>query len=181
MRAFELSRIQIANTEEKWRAAYFGDADQTLTHNQTQLKNLERLRLDHRSHYNASRFKFWHYRYAVDMSVANRFPSPDEMQALYGESEKDWQQRFTAPDTFPEIEKSKAIVANGVKIYWIRFQSPSPRLNDMVYARVIEPMDIENPPTLIYGHGIGVEFDHWRNLIDFVDFFPKLGNPSNTS
>ncbi len=175
LQAFELNRIQIANTEEKWRAAFFGDDDQAVTHNHAQLKNLERLRLDHRSHYNASRFRFWHHRKAVDMSVANQFPSPDEMQALYGESDEAWQQRFAAPEAFPEVTQSKAIVANGVTNYWVRFQSPSERLNDIVYARVIEPTGVENPPTLIFGHGIGVEFDHWRNLIDFVDFFPKLG------
>ena len=172
---FELKRIQVANTEEKWRAAFFGDGPQTTEHNSAQLKNLERLSLDHRSHYNATRFGFWRHRKHVAMSVANKLPSPEEMQAIYGEDENLWQQRFLAPSSFPVITQSKSIVVNEVNNYWVRFKSPSERLDDWVYARVIEPIGVENPPTLIFGNGIGVEFDHWRNLIDFVDFFPKLG------
>lgn len=175
LNTFELNRIQIANTEEKWRAAFFVSDPNASAHNSAQLKNMERLRLDHRSHYNATRFRFWHHRKAVGMSVANKFPTPDEMQAVYGESDETWQQRFLAPESFPDVTQSQAIVVNEVNSYWIRFQSPSARLNDVVYARVIEPVGVENPPTLIFGHGIGVEFDHWRNLIDFVDFFPKMG------
>lgn len=173
--AFELSRIQIANTEKEWRAAFFADREPHLTHTVAQLKNLERLRLDHRSHYNATRFGFWHHRKSVGMSVANKFPSPDHMDNIYGESDHTWQQRFSAPASFPAISRSKTIMLDRVNCYWLRFQSPSSRLNDTVYARVNEPADVENPPTLIFGHGIGVEFDHWRNLVDFIDFFPKLG------
>ena len=175
LQAFELNRIQIANTEETWRTAFFSDGGKTLDHSAAQLKNLERLRLDHRSHYNATRFRFWHHRKDVRVSVANKFPTPDEVQMVYGEADDAWQENFLAPETFPAVTQSKAIMVNKVNSYWIRFQSPSARLNDMVYARVIEPIGVENPPTLIFGHGIGVEFDHWRNLIDFVDFFPKLG------
>jgi pimeloyl-ACP methyl ester carboxylesterase len=41
-------------------------------------------------------------------------------------------------------------------------------MNDTVYARVHEPQGVDNPPTLIFGHGICVEFDHYHNLVDEV-------------
>ncbi len=31
---------------------------------------------------------------------------------------------------------------------------------------MLEPRGVENPPTIIFGHGICIEFDHWRGLID---------------
>lgn len=59
--------------------------------------------------------------------------------------------------------------------FWPRFPSPSTRLGDRAYARVYEPGDIENPPTLIFGHGICVEFDQWNGLIDEAVTLCRLG------
>jgi len=50
--------------------------------------------------------------------------------------------------------------------YWLRFRSPYHRLGDVVTARVHEPIGAINPPTIIFGHGICVDFDHWMGLID---------------
>ena len=44
-----------------------------------------------------------------------------------------------------------------------------------MYARVLEPIGVTNPPTLLFGHGIGVEYDHWRNTVDFLKYLPQLG------
>lgn len=59
--------------------------------------------------------------------------------------------------------------------YWLRFRSPSDRVGDTVYARVQEPEGVDNPPTLIFGHGVCVEFDHWHGLIDEVEAMCRLG------
>jgi pimeloyl-ACP methyl ester carboxylesterase len=48
-------------------------------------------------------------------------------------------------------------------------------MNDVVTARVHEPVNAGNPPTLVFGHGICVEFDHWRGLIDEVEALVKMG------
>ena len=59
--------------------------------------------------------------------------------------------------------------------YWIRFPSPSQVMADMVYARVHEPPGVSNPPTLIFGHGMCVEFDHYHNLIDEIAGLTEQG------
>jgi len=48
-------------------------------------------------------------------------------------------------------------------------------MNDLVYARVHEPEDIDNPPSLIFGHGMSVEFDHYHQLLDEVTQLTRLG------
>ena len=69
-------------------------------------------------------------------------------------------------DCEPDIIVSKAVpTPNGVD-YWLRFASPSPRIGDLVTARVHEPRGASNPPTIIFGHGVCVDFDHWLGLID---------------
>lgn len=66
----------------------------------------------------------------------------------------------------PEVAMSKPLpTPNGVD-YWLRFASPSARVGDLVTARVHEPRDACNPPTIIFGHGVCVDFDHWLGLID---------------
>ena len=76
----------------------------------------------------------------------------------------------------PQVSVSHRLgEAGGEQSYWLRFRSPSPRMNDQVIARVYEPRDAENAPTLIFGHGICVEFDHWRGLVDEVGAMVKMG------
>ena len=72
------------------------------------------------------------------------------------------------PDPMPEVTVSADIRTNSGRDFWLSFASPSQRLGDRVFARVYEPAGVENPPTLIFGHGICVEFDQWRRLIDEV-------------
>ena len=45
----------------------------------------------------------------------------------------------------------------------------------MVVARVSEPDGISNPPTVIFLHGVGVEFDHWHGMIDDAAHFCRMG------
>jgi pimeloyl-ACP methyl ester carboxylesterase len=40
---------------------------------------------------------------------------------------------------------------------------------------VHEPREAADPPTVIFGHGICVEFDHWRGLIDEADRLCQAG------
>jgi pimeloyl-ACP methyl ester carboxylesterase len=39
-------------------------------------------------------------------------------------------------------------------------------VDDVVTSRVHEPNGTVNPPTIIFGHGVCVDFDHWLGLID---------------
>jgi pimeloyl-ACP methyl ester carboxylesterase len=71
-----------------------------------------------------------------------------------------------APAVTPEITQSRTLPGKLETESWLRFRSPSARVGDDVYARVHEPRGVADPPTVIFGHGICVEFDHWRGLVD---------------
>src|SRR3546814_9329799 len=59
----------------------------------------------------------------------------------------------------PKIERSRALTSiHGVE-YWLRFPSPHKPMGDTVWAHVYEPQGVENPPSLVYGHGLGVEIE----------------------
>jgi pimeloyl-ACP methyl ester carboxylesterase len=91
--------------------------------------------------------------------------SQEEVAAIYGANFEKLDSDFTSRSAVA-IEQSKKIERAAGVDYWLRFQSPSQLLGDTVYARVLEPHGVENPPTIIFGHGICIEFDHWRGLID---------------
>ena len=62
------------------------------------------------------------------------------------------------------VKVSRRFVRGGLAEYWLRAQTPSPRLvaragSERVYARVIEPADGEARDTLIFGSGLCLEFD----------------------
>lgn len=171
LRRFGDKRQQILTTEHQWQQTFFSESEigsQALT-------QLESDRRSHRDQYNATRRGFFHLRKRVTMSVRENFAWPEELEAVYGLDEAGFEALFSPPVEMPEIILSHAIPTRYGRDFWLRFDSPSRRTNDVVYARVLEPAGVENPPTLIFGHGIGVEFDHWRNLVDIVPFFTQLG------
>jgi pimeloyl-ACP methyl ester carboxylesterase len=95
-------------------------------------------------------------------------PTPEEVEERYGVNGEGLDGLFAIPETFPQVQKSRLLPTSYGHDYWLRFPSPSSTMNDGVYARVHEPRGVENPPTLIFGHGICVEFDHYRQLLDEV-------------
>lgn len=169
---FESKRQKILAAESEWRDAFFGAGD---TPSDSTLLDLEEQRLDRRNDYNATRRHFFFLRKHVNTSVYNAFVTPDELESIYPLDDPEFNARFAPPKVMPEVEVSHSIPSATHRDFWIRFQSPSSRVGGQVYARVLEPIGVENPPTLIYGHGIGVEFDHWRNLVDVADLLPQLG------
>ncbi len=97
---------------------------------------------------------------------AVRFAVADaaEVEARYG----DWlaapERAYAAPSPLPEVDESGRFAGAGATGYWIRFASPSAAMADTVYARVSEPEGAADPPTLIFGHGLFVEAEHWRGM-----------------
>ena len=168
---FEQKRQQIVETEGRWRLLFFGTQDSSTE----QLIDAERSRLAHRNEYNATRKTFSSLRKHVRSSVYDCFASPQQAQQRYGDDPEQDEALFARPEQMPQVNVSRSIEKHFSTDYWISFESPSKEMNDMVYARVLEPKGVSNPPTLIFGHGIGVEFDHWRNLIDIVKYLPQLG------
>lgn len=166
---FEAARAAADVAEVAWQEALFGPAPVSCD----ALVAAERARRDARHRYNATRRYFRFLRRRKIPLVRRAVPAPAECAALYGPLCADPMAPFGAPDPMPPIEESRRVPGEIGVHYWLRF--PSPRLGDLVYARVLEPRDTANPPTLIFGHGICVEFDHWRGLVDETEALVRLG------
>jgi pimeloyl-ACP methyl ester carboxylesterase len=101
--------------------------------------------------------------------------TPEQVIGRFGEEGAHLDDLFQLPDIFPAVECSRRIPVPRGTDYWIRFPSPSQVMADMVYARVHEPPGVSNPPTLIFGHGMCVEFDHYHNLVDEIAGLTEQG------
>lgn len=169
---FEAARASVNALEAEWQRSFFGEEDVSPDY----LVAVEWARRDRRNGYNATRrhFRFLLRGNKVPLIKLN-IPAPEEVHAVYGPYLKDPKAAFAPPDPMPVIEESRRIPGEIGTHYWIRFPSPSSRTGDMVYARVQEPEGVENPPTLIFGHGVCVEFDHWHGLIDEVEAMCQMG------
>ena len=168
---FERCRLKAFSTEQLWDDYFFGKpavADE-------RLPIVEEMRLDFRTAYNLSRMRFLALRKLVISSVYMAPPTPAEVTERFGEHGEAIEELFALPAAFPVVEVSRPVPTAAGRDYWVRFSSPSAAMNDMAYARVHEPGGVSNPPTLIFGHGICVEFDHYRQLIDEVTTLTQMG------
>ena len=168
---FEHERALIHDAEQRWQEAFFGSHCLP----PDELLGLEQTRLAARNRYNATRRRFHRLRRTLQTSVYPSFASPAALASHYGGSADGLLQRFLPPQKLPPVQQSWSIPTVCGRDFWLRFDSPAAHMADQVYARVHEPLGVKNPPTLIFGHGICVEFDHWRNLVDDVDSLPQLG------
>lgn len=168
---FERARLKAFSIEQLWHTYFFGEEPVA----EERLPIIEEMRLDFRTNYNMSRKKFISLRRLVKTSVAMSPPSPEDVARRFGENGEKLPGLYTPPEQFPDVEISRAIPASHGRDYWLRFPSPSQQMNDLVYARVHEPKGVDNPPTLIFGHGICVEFDHYHLMIDEVSQLTQMG------
>jgi hypothetical protein len=86
-------------------------------------------------------------------------PARELVEARFG-ALADWPERaYEMSMPAPKIERSRSLAGvHGVE-YWLRFPSPHKAMGDTVWAHVYEPHGVENPPSLVYGHGLGVEIE----------------------
>jgi hypothetical protein len=168
---FERCRLKAYMVEQLWHDYFFGGAPVALE----RLLIAEEMRLDARTAYNLTRRGFLPFRKLLRASVRMTPPSPAQVTGRFGENGEGVDALFELPAELPRVERSRSIPVPSGRDYWLRFASPSGVMADMVYARVHEPLGVENPPTLIFGHGICVEFDHYHNLVDEVAGLTALG------
>ncbi len=168
---FERCRLKAFSTEQLWHEYFFGDEEVE----KSRLPIVEEMRLDFRSAYNLTRRAFRPLRRLVITSVMMNPPTPAKVAERFGEKGEKLEALFSLPDTLPEVELSRALPTKAGSDRWLRFPSPSSAMNDQVYARVHEPTGVDNPPTLIFGHGICVEFDHYHQLLDEVTELTRSG------
>lgn len=169
---FEQARAAAFAIEKDWDLMFFGAEDANLAKREA----IEAARLSHRHAYNATRR---HFRFLVDDNtprVSTAIATPDDVANVYGGALKGGIAKLTTVlCPTPSIEVSQRISGPAGEDYWLRFTSPSQRLNDKVYARVHEPVGVKDPPTVIFGHGICVEFDHWHGLVDECHALARMG------
>lgn len=171
LQQFERARLKAFSMEQLWRYYFFGDEPVA----EERLPIIEEMRLDFRTGYNMTRKKFTRLRRLVKTSVCMDPPTPGDVAELFGDNGEKLPAYFELPGELPEVEVSRSIPAGHGKDYWLRFPSPCEQMDDLVYARVHEPAGVKNPPTLIFGHGMSVEFDHYHQLLDEVTQLTRLG------
>lgn len=173
LRRFERVRARTLDGERAWERAFFGAGGVA----PATLAEIERERLARRNAYNAARRLFVPWRAAGRAApIRWEIPSHDEVAADFKHLVADPASAFAVPDPMPPIAESRRFpAAPGRQDRWIRFASPSARMNDDVIARIYEPDGVADPPTLIFGHGICVESDHWRGLVDEIEAVVAMG------
>jgi len=171
LQRFEQVRDNALLAEGAWERTFFGPQEQSPA---IRIEN-EKQRLTRRAAYNELRRQFTFVtRHARVPPVRWEISSPMELAADYARVVRDDDGLFAVPGELPDIAVSRTVPSDLSTDYWIRFASPS-TMNDTVVARVSEPAKSRNPPTVIFLHGIGVEFDHWHGMIDEVARLVRLG------
>lgn len=128
------------------------------------LVGLETARRDAAHQFNLTRRFF--------LPLRNRLPGPirwdivpeHALTARWGSALHDPAIAFRPPRAMPAVIESAGVPGPMGRESWLRFASP--RLGDPVFAHVYAPAGSVDPPTLIYGHGVGVEAEHWRGAIE---------------
>lgn len=167
----EAKRATAAAVDSVWEESFFGGKSRTIE----ELVAIETARRDHHHALNVMRRKFrFLLRHPVPITRAEA-PYPEEVDRLYGAASQDRRPFFALPEPLPDIHVSRRVPGAIGTDFWLRFPSPSSALGDTVYARVSEPEGIPDPPTLIFGHGICVDFDLWHGLVDEVETLVRMG------
>ena len=113
--------------------------------------------------------------------LTRRKSIPALRPAVAGPEEVDQKQgarlaKGAAPFPVPasaDVKTSRAVQGPYGREYWIRFRSPI--LGDCVTARVYEPLDVPDPPSLIFLHGVAMEPEFWPDRADPVNLLARRG------
>ncbi|WP_342643265.1 alpha/beta fold hydrolase [Rhodoligotrophos ferricapiens] len=129
------------------------------------MATIETERLDAAHAHNLLFRRFGRLRYRHRVPAAKReIPTPAEARTAFDAlGGFDEEALYRMPAETPVLTSAPLEGAIG-RQYWISFRSPCSATGDYVTAWVYEPRGIINPPTLIFGHGMGMDFDHWKGL-----------------
>ena len=164
-------RDEAEEIDGEWDAVFFG-AKETSASARVDLEHRRRRARD--AHNRARRL--FGFLVLKDIPLARlEVPSPDDVAGKYGRWADDAEGLFRPAVPVAPIEQSQAYEDGAIRHFWLRFPSPCERLADTVYAHVYEPVGNPDPPTVILGHGICVEFDHWQGLLDEAAVLCQMG------
>lgn len=140
-------------TEAAWEEAFFGAADV----GPAVLHALETERRNHAGRLMAGRRYFLPLRFWNEIPpVRWEIPAPETVETHHGARRADPASAFPAP-SLPRVSQSRILPGAEADESWVRFASPGGSAGGTVWAHVWDPHGIEDPPTLIFLHGIGVE------------------------
>jgi len=153
---------------EEWESFYF----QGENPDAKRLVAVEVARRAAASNFLGQRFKFRPLLRGREIGAV-RFdpPSLADMEAVYGDWMDDADCAYPMPSELPNIEVSHPVQSVKSVVSWLRFPSPGRDVQDTAWAKIIEPEDARNAPTVLYCHGLGEETE-LRNR--FLDEIPPL-------
>lgn len=108
-------------------------------------------------------------------SVRFDIPGLEEAENIYGPAKERPEQLYEPPSDPPHVDVSRAYRTRFGRDYWIRFPSPSARIGGMFWARVHEPREEADLPTVIFGNGVCIEWDQMRRRVDIVADLCRAG------
>lgn len=91
--------------------------------------------------------------------VRYAIPAREMVESRFGALLHRPDQAYAMPGELPKIERSRSLVSASAVEYWLRFPSPHAPIGGMAWAHVYEPIGVTDPPSLVYGHGLGVEVE----------------------
>ncbi len=158
--------------ERAWEEAFFGPVEQ----DGETLARIEANRLDAAHRLTMDRIGFYPLLLLGARRQVNwQIPGSEAVEAVYGRYRDDPAAAYGFPTPLPAIEESRAIPAAHGRYRWIRFASPSPRMGDVVYAKLFEPEGIAEPPTIVIGNGVCMEPEMARGMVDAGETMGRLG------
>lgn len=102
-------------------------------------------------------------------------PTEREVMHKHGHRLKGREAAFPVPEDIA-VEKSHPVRGAYGPEYWLRFPSPSATMGDTAWTHVYEPEDAaSDPPTLIFLHGICMEPEMWKAMVDPVTDIARRG------
>lgn len=160
------------DAEAQWEAMFFGTDDIA----PGVLAAIEESRLQAATAHNMMRRALLWARFSpTPEPVMWSVSTPDEVAGLLG-TELTAPQAVLGSTLGAPPRRTLTIPGSGWRKYWLRFPSPWPRLeNESVTAWVWEPDGVADPPTLIWGHGLCMDPDHWAGLREDVQVFVDAG------
>jgi hypothetical protein len=153
-------RLEAEAARLTWETAIFGEAAADSDPGQ-----LDRHRRLTATRHLATRGRFYPLLFPRRPPSARwRIDRPEQVEREFASMLEDPALLYAAPLDIGTVAASRSFVKNGLREYWLRAPTPAVRLrgrpgSEVLYARVVEPIDEAPKDTLIFGSGLCLEFD----------------------
>jgi hypothetical protein len=161
-RAAELAATHDAVSRD-WAAAFFGETESSAA----RLVTLEGARRRASDGFMKARLLFLPLRMRATLpSVRYELPDPKLVEDRHGERLRNIASAFLPRDPFAHVSVTRRITTPLGHEYWLRFPSGDPAVGETAWAHVYEPEGVDDPPTLVHGHGLAVEIESLDRVSD---------------